>query len=267
MNMFRQQLAIDKASNIGAGEEVEITKRRRSGAPMTPAQALAISLATGLDDPNVVDKGAYVAEQTRDYLEHVAKLAKGTVVPFRKGDAVHQETIVAIAKNVIERGADPVFAKHEYIAAVNKRALEIKKPSGESFQQAFSRAISTPGDIGALLYRASKFAQGPETGPNLDVPNGSSTKPDGTPWPATGPNSSTGATKIPAWEGPASAKMRALADDHAKANPRKTEAGAYAAVYTDPKNQELRQAVISEHHNAILASSQNLDGAKTGVVG
>src|ERR1700722_18977121 len=158
---------------------------------MTPEQALQESIQSGLADDDIKNKSAWIAAQQKAYDEHVRK----RVVAFKKGSTemtLHDETIRAIAKNVCERNAPPVFAKSAYIAAIARRAEEIKKSAGESTHQAFARAI-TQDSVGQLLYRASKSAAGPEIEPT----------------PVEPPE----LTKLP----PAHAAMQALADDFLRA--------------------------------------------------
>jgi hypothetical protein len=254
MRNFREQLAIDKAAN---GERIVLTKRA-SAAAMTAEQCLKESLMSGFEDPDI-DLASWLNQQVEAYGAHVGK----RVVPFKKGATemdVSTQTLVAIAKGVIERGASPIYEKHVYIGAIAALADEIKK-AGESTAQAFTRAI-TQDESGRVLYQCLKFAKGPEVEPFQVSPNGTAASP----WPTPGPSSSAAATKIPPWAGPNHARMQSLADDHLAANPRKSPASAYAAVYTDPRNLELRQAVVAEHHQAILGAGQ-LDGARTGLVG
>jgi hypothetical protein len=247
---FLTQLKLDEISSVdkGANSHAHILLMKRAGAAMSPADALALSIQSGLDDDDIKDKNAWRAEQTAAYNDFVAK----GVVDIRKGAtmSVHDETIRAIAKNVCEANAPPVFAKADYISAIARRADEIRKAK-LSTQQSFARAI-TQDDVGNLLYRASKFAKGPEV-ELFQVPNGSAAKP----WPEPGPSSSAAATKIPPWStpgntgntdefGPANKEMNLLASDHAKANPRKSKESAYAHVYTHPNNVALREACKDE---------------------
>jgi hypothetical protein len=193
MRDFRTQFALDKAAN---GERVELLKR---AAVMSPANALRLSIASCLDDDDIVNKRAFIDQQVKDFQAYVAK---GGVVTIRKGGAtdmdISTQTIIAIAKGVIERGAPPVYEKHVFIKAIAKRADEIRK-AGESTQKSFARAI-TADDLGKLLYSASKAASGPELEP----------APVETPAP-------------PAPLGPAHAAMDVLAADKLKANPRMTK--------------------------------------------
>ena len=105
-----------------------------------------------------------------------------------------------------------MFAKSAYITAIATRADAIRK-AGESTQQAFARCI-TADDVGRLLYEASKAAKGPEVEP-APIPE----------------------LPKPSDMGPAHARMQVLADDHLKANPRKSKESAFAHVYTDPAKQ------------------------------
>jgi hypothetical protein len=223
MISFLTQLKLDEISSVdkAANPDARILLTKRGA--VSPEDALKQSIASGLADDEILDKAAWIGEQTKAYDDHVAKGA----VTIRKGAemSVHDETIIAIAKNVVKRGAPPVFAKSAYIAAIAKRADEIKK-AGESTQQAFTRAI-TDDEIGRMLYRASKAASGPEIEASpIEAPT-------------------------PSALGPAHAKTQVLADDHLKANPRKSKESAFAHVYAAPENSALREQCKAEHFAAI----------------
>ena len=79
---------------------------------------------------------------------------------------VHDETILAIAKNVVERGAPPVFSKAAYIQAIAKRSDEIKRP-GESTHQSFVRAI-TADEVGKLRADDAVAKRGAATVTDID---------------------------------------------------------------------------------------------------
>ena len=220
-------LSVDKAANPDA----RILLMKRDGAVMSPDEALRESIASGLADDDIADKGAWINQQLDAYRDHVGK----RVVTFKKGAemSISDETLIAISKGVVERNAPAVFSKAVFIAAIARRADEIKK-AGELTAQSFTRTI-TQDEVGKLLYRASKSASGPEL-----EPDGQSDYPAST-------------TNAPPWVGlgPAHARMQVLADDHQKANPRKSAAGAFGTVYADPKNAVLREQCKAEHLAAI----------------
>ncbi|MFZ0209887.1 MAG: hypothetical protein WAL59_27910 [Roseiarcus sp.] len=228
MISFLTQLKLDEISSVGkaANPDARILLMKRDGAALSPEDALRASIASGLADDDIADKAAWIAEQTKAYNEHIAK----SIVTIRKGAtemSVSDETIIAIAKNVVERGAPAVFAKSAYITAIATRADAIRK-AGESTQQAFARAI-TEDDVGRLLYKASKAATGPEVEPAEVEP-----------------------PKQPSYMGqPGHARMQVLADDYKNANPRLSPAGAYAHVYSHPDNTALREQCKAEHFAAI----------------
>jgi hypothetical protein len=159
-----------------------------------------------------------------------------SIVTIRKGAEDmdrNSENLMMFAKMAIAQGCSPGLNKSVFIAGITLRADAIRKV-GESAAQAFARAI-TADEIGKTLYRASKVAPGPEI-----EPDGTSDYPAST-------------AKAPPWVGlgPAHAKMQTLADDHLKANPRKSKEGAFAHVYTHPDNIALREACKQEHFAAI----------------
>jgi hypothetical protein len=215
--MFREQLALDKSAKRAA---------------LSPEDALKQSIASGLADDDVKDKAAWIAEQTKAYNDHVAK----GIVDIRKGATNvdrNSENLMMFAKMAIDQGRSPGLNKSVFIAGITLRADAIRK-AGESAAQAFTRAI-TQDEIGKTLYRASKVAPGPEV-----EPDGNSDYPPST-------------AKAPPWVGlgPAHAKMQVLADDHLKANPRKSKEGAFAHVYAAPENAALREQCKIEHFAAI----------------
>lgn len=267
MISFLKQLEIDEVSSVrqsanpGArillmkrdgdaplSEEAHIRKRwnrnfvalrkRAAAQAETPEEALLANIEAGLADDDVVDKGEWIGRQLEAYRDHVGKRS----VAIRKGERdvdLSTETLVGIAKGVIEGGAPAVYPKSTFIAALRKRATAIRA-AGETEAKAMTRAM-TEDEIGKTLWRASKAASGPEVEPWL-VPGQSETEVK--PWGNSGPPK-------PSYFGPAHAKMQVLADDHHKANPRLTKDGAYARVYSDPANHDLREQVKAEHFAAI----------------
>jgi hypothetical protein len=138
--------------------------------------------------------------------------------------SLHDEKIIAIAKNVVAgRCMDAVFERSAYHKAIEKRAAEIRR-NGESPQQSYTRAITQDED-GKTLFQAMRHAKGPEVERDAAQDDAKPTAPP---------------------LGPAGRRMQALADDHARAYPNKSPAGAYAAVYTDPANAALRNQVRNE---------------------
>lgn len=199
-------------------------------AAMTPEAALEMSIQSGMDDDAIENKNAWRDAQIAAYNQHVGKR-----VDFKKGAemSISDQTLIAIAKGVVERNAPAVFAKSIYIAAIAKRADEIKK-AGESTAQSFTRTI-TQDEVGKLLYRASKSASGPEL-----EPDGQSDYPAST-------------AQTPPWVGlgPAHAKLHVLATDYHRANPRMSKESAFSHVFVAPENAALREAAKSEHLVAI----------------
>jgi hypothetical protein len=65
------------------------------------------------------------------------------------------------------------------------------------------------------------------------------------------------------FHGPASAKLHSMAIDEQRADPRASYAGAYARIYTDPKNEALRNAAKDEHMRVMLGlSGSDIDEPK-----
>ena len=200
--------------------------------------ALRLALTSGLIDDQVVDKAAWVDEQLKQYRTVVGKGA----VAIRKGAEnmeLHDETIVAIAKNVAAgRCTNAVFAKSIYHAAITKRANEIRR-EGRTDAQAYVDCV-TDDEIGRTLFKAMRVADGPDH--------------------ELAPAEQPKAPEL----GPASAQMQALADDHLKAHPELAErrgvkdggkAAAYAAAYAHPNNHDLRERVKAEHLAALTRSA------------
>jgi hypothetical protein len=232
MVTFLTQLAIDEVSSVdkAASPGARILLMKRDGAAPTPEEALRAAIESGFADDEIVDKAAWIEQQLKDYRDHVAKRA----VAFRKGDSkVDRETenLVAFAKIAIDQGRSPGLKKSDFIAGIQKRAATIRK-AGETDAQAFTRAM-TEDEIGKALYRASKVASGPEVEPVPVEPRTDNLRPIG----------------------PAHARMEALAADHLKANPRKSKESAFATVYTDPRNAELREACVREQMAHSLAQT------------
>lgn len=100
-------------------------------------------------------------------------------------EAIKQTLFYKSAENCLNWGTPPTFSRADYHTAITKRAADLKR-AGESDAQAFTRTI-TDDEIGKTIYRASKFASGPEVEPKEE------TKPE------------------PKVLGPAHAKMQALA--------------------------------------------------------
>ncbi len=228
MISFLTQLKLDEISSVDkpANPHARILLMKRDGAEMTPDEALRVSIAFGLADDAIADKAAWIAEQTKAYNDHVAK----GVITFKKGATNvdrNSENLMMFAKMAIDQGRSPGLNKSVFIAGITLRADAIRK-SGESAAQAFTRAI-TADEIGKTLYRASKVAPGPEIEPApIEAP------------------------KQPSYMGqPGHARMQVLADDHLKANPRKSKEGAYASVYRAPENTALREQCKAEHFAAI----------------
>jgi hypothetical protein len=156
-----------------------------------------------------------------------------SIVTIRKGAEdmdQNSENLMMFAKMAIDQGRSPGLSKSVFIAGITLRADAIRK-NGESAAQAFARTM-VDDEIGKTLWAASKVAPGPEIEPDDDdIPFGGSPP--------------------PAKLGPAHAKMQTLADDHLKANPRKSKEGAFAHVYTHPDDIALREACKAEHFAAI----------------
>ncbi len=188
----------------------------------TAEQALVESILDGLasEDISVIEKAAHVAEQVDSYREHVAatgpKIEKG--IPMTK----HDELIRAIAKNVVDRATPAVFDKSAYVKAIERRAAEIRK-AGRTDAQAFTDCI-TGDEVGQTLFKAMRAAKGPEVDPPEDE-----------------------VAEAPVSRGKAHDEMQALADRHHRANPHLSAARAYADVYADKANADLKNRVIAEH--------------------
>ena len=103
--------------------------------------------------------------------------------------------------------------------------------AGETIEKAIERATFFDQD-GNALYRASKFAKGPEI---------------------EGDTEQDAVAPPPKKLGPAGIKMEALARDNMKANPRKSKESAYAHVFADPANSALRRQVLHEEMTQIAS--------------
>jgi hypothetical protein len=207
--------SVDAAANSGA----KIILRK---ADDVAERALCESLASILADDAVVDKATCMAEQIKDYQHYVAQARSAKGVSKM---SLHDEKIIAIAKNVVAgRCMDAVFEKSAYHKAIERRAEAIRRP-GETAEGAYTRALMDDPDA-KLLKRAMRSAKGSE------LEEGDARQDDVKP--AAPPL------------GPAGRRMQALADDHLRANPKKTPAGAYAAVYAHPANAALREQVKNE---------------------
>ena len=193
----------------------------------TAEQALVESILDGLasEDISVIEKAAHVAEQVDSYRDHVAatgpKIEKG--IPMTK----HDELIRAIAKNVVDRATPAVFDKSAYVKAIERRVAEVHgvtpADGDRVYPSAFTRTI-VEDEIGQTLFKAMRFAKGPEVDPPQDE-----------------------AAEAPVSRGKAHDEMQALADRHHRANPHLSAARAYANVYADKANAELKNRVIGEH--------------------
>ena len=133
----------------------------------------------------------------------------------------YSEIIRKNAHASLALGIPPAFPKADIIAELGKRAEEIRLPH-ETKEGSFVRAM-TSDPIGKALFRVSKAASGPD---HIPV----ETKPE-----------------PPLSRGPAHDQMQRLAQSHNDANPGRTFAQSYNAVYCDPKNRDLAQKVTAEH--------------------
>ena len=194
----------------------------------TAEQALVESILDGLasEDISVIEKAAHVAEQVDSYREHVAatgpKIEKG-IHPMTK----HDELIRAIAKNVVDRATPAVFDKSAYVKAIERRVAEVHgvtpADGDRVYPSAFTRTI-VEDEIGQTLFKAMRAAKGPEVDPPEDE-----------------------VAEAPVSRGKAHDEMQALADRHHRANPHLSAARAYADVYADKANADLKNRVIAEH--------------------
>jgi hypothetical protein len=218
-----KELVIQEVSSVGKGANEHARILLMKGAAgMTPEDALSASIASCLDDEDLVDKAGWIAQQVKDYRAHVG-VTKGAEIMDRD-----IENLTVFAKMAISQGRSLGLRKADFIAGVRKRAAAIRR-DGESDAAAFTRAM-TDDEIGKTLWRASKVAPGPEI---------------------EGDARQDFVPRKPSDMGPAHAQMQVLADDHLKANPRKTPASAYAAVYAHPDNAALREKCKAEHFAAI----------------
>ena len=171
-----------------------------------------------------------------------------TAIDFSKALTGDVSVMSFYAKRLLA-GGEVAFQKHDFIAAIEKRAAEIY-PDRLTPAQKFSRCICDD-DTGRLLYRACKAASGSEVRPPVEKQD-------------------TGPVHI----GPAHAKMHSLAIDRQK------ERGipyssAYSEVYVHGDNASLRAAVQREHlehqlslthggggvtHTLSSSEAENLDG-------
>jgi hypothetical protein len=134
-------------------------------------------------------------------------------------DGTAPATLEALAKAQIA-GKDTGLQKHNYIAAIQKRA-DLVYPATLSLQQRFARCLED--DTGKLFYAASKAASGSEVvSPGPDEPDDEN------------------------FSGPAYAEMEVLAHDLQLANPNLSMQQAFSRVYTSPKNKDLRARIIAE---------------------
>jgi hypothetical protein len=140
-------------------------------------------------------------------------------------------TMLKFAKWVLD-GEPTVFKKHDFVAAINKRAADLYKNAPLSAAQKFDRTI-TSDPAGQLLFQALKAAGGSEIVPP--------------------PAADEADDKVP--RGPAYAEMECLAADYQLANPYKTPEQCFSQVYTAAANRKLRERVVAESIAAARAAA------------
>jgi hypothetical protein len=125
------------------------------------------------------------------------------------------------------------FEKHELYTAISKRAEQLRGPN-ETVAQAFTRTI-TKDEMGVRMYAALKVAPGVEVKP-IDAPTAGS-----------GPKTRPGEPRPKGAGGSADEIMAEMARDAQRRNGKFSYEQAYASVFADPANRELRDRLRREH--------------------
>jgi hypothetical protein len=153
---------------------------------------------------------------------------------------VGDEAVTEIRK-LQKNGDFADFQKHDYMQLLNSLAEELQA-DGESPQQAFTKALTTP--AGIELFGLMKRAKGSEVKVEGDAPQ----------------------DDVARHDGPASAKFHSMVVDHQRANRGLSYQQSYSRLYSDPGNFELREQIKAEHLAATLRTltigeAQNLEPA------
>jgi hypothetical protein len=206
--------------------------------PLSPEEkqralvALGKSIMSALADRrfSAAERDEWINQQVADYRVYIGAgddVRKGMVTDMDIG-SISAANAVALAKRSLDSGV-PILKRADCTREIDKIADLIRRP-GETIEKARVRARYEHPD-GRLLHKVGELAGGPdhEPPPKVEPP-------------------------VPEL-GPAARRMQALADDHRKANPRKTPEGAYAAVYTAPENAELRRECLNEHLMRVAKAS------------
>ncbi len=227
----------DEHVTLGAEQRDEIRKRILRKFSITeisavdkPAQEGAVvTIMKRADDDDNDGAGEEMVDKPHDAPRNGDGVPRVRLAKPKKRPKVKK---FEIAKAAVESG-ETMVEKHEFLAAINKRAEKLRLP-GETAAQSFARTITTD-EKGRTLYAAMKIAPGKEF---VEAPRVAK------------------ATAASVETGPAFAKLNALAAEYQaaqiKLGKRCTKEMAFTQVYESPANVELRLAAKREEQAAQL---------------